>query len=76
MEEETINYRKELVKLLNMMNWPRPKIYNAVRVLSRHMSVLAKIHRNVMLRFMEYCVGTSEQVRKFKPNRRMDIMDK
>ena len=76
MEEDTINYIKVLVKLLNMMIWPRPKIYNAVRVLSCHMSVVTKIHRNVMLRFMAYCVGTSEQVRKFKPNRRMDIMDK
>ena len=42
--EDTIYYHKGTGKLLHMMKWSRSEIYNMMRELSRHMSVLTKDH--------------------------------
>ena len=56
--EETTYYRKGTGKLLHMMRWSRPEIYNAVRDLSRHMSVVTKDHILAIHRVMAHCVST------------------
>jgi hypothetical protein len=46
-------------KLLHMMNWSRPQIYNATRELNRSMALGASgAHVKVMHVVMEYCVTT------------------
>ena len=56
--EETKYYCKGTGKLINMMRWSRPEIYNAVRKLSRNMSVVTKDHIVAMHRVMAHCVST------------------
>jgi hypothetical protein len=44
------------------MRWSRPEIYNAVRELSRFMTVgPPDAHMKAIKRVMEYCVETNDQ---------------
>jgi hypothetical protein len=47
--KEQTKYRIRVGKLLHMMRWSRPEIYNAVRELSRFMTVGAsEVHMKAM----------------------------
>jgi len=41
-------------KLLHMMRWSRPEVYNAVHDLSRHMKASTAVHVKAMHRVMKY----------------------
>ena len=73
--EETTKYCKVVVKVLKMIIWTRPKFYNAVSDLSHHMSAATK-KKNHILIVMVYRVVIYYQVRKVKPNRQWDGMEK
>jgi hypothetical protein len=52
-----------------MMRWYRPEIYNAVRELSRFMTVgSSDVHMKAMIRVMEYCVETKDRGLLLKPD--------
>ena len=70
--EETTYYCKGNGKLLHMMRWLRPEIYNVVRDLSRHMSVVTKYHIVAMHRVMAHCVSTPLRGWKLRPRREWD----
>jgi hypothetical protein len=60
--KEQTKYRSGVGKLLHMMRWYRPEIYNSVRELSRLMTTGASdAHMKAMTRVMEYCVQTKDQ---------------
>ena len=65
--EEITYYHKGTGKLLHMMRWSRPEIYNTVRYLSRHMSVVTKYHIVAMHRFMAHFVSTPLRDWKLRP---------
>jgi hypothetical protein len=59
--KEQTKYRSGVGKLLHMMRWSRPEIYNTVRELSRFMTTGASdAHVKAMKRVMEYCVETKD----------------
>jgi hypothetical protein len=59
--KEQTKYRSGVGKLLHMMRWSRPEIYNAVQELSRFMTTGASdAHMKAMKRVMEYCVETKD----------------
>ena len=68
--EYTTYYHKGTGKLLHMMKWSRPEIYNVVRYLSRPMSVLTKDHIVAMHRVMAHCVLTPLRGWKLIPRRK------
>jgi hypothetical protein len=66
---EQTKYRSGVGKLLHMMLWSRPEIYNAVRELSRFMTTGASdAHMKAMKRVMEYCVETKDRGLVLKPD--------
>ena len=48
-------------KLLHMMRWSRPEIWNAMEETSRRMSKAAPDHMKTVLRTMKYCVDTKDR---------------
>jgi hypothetical protein len=59
--KDQTKYRSGVGKLLHMMRWSRPEIYNSVGELSRFMtSGTTNSHVKAMRRVMEYCVQTSK----------------
>jgi hypothetical protein len=57
--EEQTRYRCGVGKLLHMMRWSRPEIYNSVRELSRFMTTgTTTSHVKAMKRVTDYCVET------------------
>ena len=54
-------YQSGVGKLLHMMRWSRPEIYNATRELAKHMTCANEGHYQAMLRVMAYCVHTPER---------------
>ena len=69
-------YRGGVGKLLHMMRWSRPDIWNAVRECSRRMTVCNAVHRKAMLRVMKYCVDTPNRGWTLKPKRSWNGKDK
>jgi hypothetical protein len=66
---EQTKYRSGVGKLLHMMQWSRPEIYNAVRELSIFMTVgAADAHMKAMKQVMEYCVETKDRGLLLKPD--------
>lgn len=75
--ERTTYFRKGVGKLLHMMRWSRPEVFNAVRDLAMHMSKVASEHVDAMHKAMGYCVATKDQGwNKLKPNQNWDGKDK
>ena len=68
-------YRKGVGKLLHLMRWSRPEIYNAVRETSRRMSEPNEDHYRAMLRIMKYCVITKHRGWTLQPSRTWDGKD-
>ena len=65
-------YRGGIGKLLHLMRWSRPDVWNAVRECARRMTSSCETHRKAMLRIMKYCVDTSSRGWILKPNREWD----
>ena len=70
--EETTYYRKGTGKILHMMRWSRPEIYNAVRDLSRNVSFVTKCHILAIHQVMAHCVSTPIRGWKLRPKREWD----
>jgi hypothetical protein len=68
-------YRKGVGKLLHLMRWSRPEIYNPVRETSRRMSVPNEDHYKAMLRIMKYCTITRDRGWILKPRRNWNGID-
>ena len=75
-KEKTTYYRKGIGKLLHMMRWSRPDVYNSVRDMSRHMSGVASVHIRAMHRTMKHVVTTENRGWQLKPNRKWDGKNK
>ena len=75
-EEEQSKYRSAVGKLLHMMRWSRPEIYNAVRECSRRMSKASEDHMKAVLRIMKYCSDTKDRGWELKPSRTWDGVDR
>ena len=69
-------FRSGIGKLLHMMIWSRPEIYNSGRDPSRHMKGCAIPHVKAMHRVMRYCVRYSKRGWTLKPKRKWDGKDK
>ncbi len=69
-------FRRGVGKLLHMMRWSRPEIWNATREVSRRMQIANPAHFKAMLRDMKYCVNTPNRGWTLKPNRTWDGKDK
>jgi hypothetical protein len=68
---EQTKYRCVVGKLLHMMRWSRPEIYNSVRELSRFMTTGTTIsHVKAMKGVMEYCVATENRGITLKPDQK------
>ena len=65
---EQTKYRSGVGKLMHMMQYSRPEIYNSVRDLARHMKGPTQVHFDAMLRVMKYCVDTPERGLTLKPD--------
>ena len=63
-------------KLLHMMRWYIPKIYNAVMGLSRHMIVVTKDYIVAMHQVMAHCVSTPLRGWKLRPRKEWYGRDK
>ena len=57
-QNRTTYFRRGVGKLLHMMSLSRPEMYNSVRDLSQHMSVLTDKYVKAMHRVMVYVAGT------------------
>jgi hypothetical protein len=68
-------YRKGVGKLLYLMRWSRPEIYNAVRETARRMNKPNDNHFKAMLRIMKYCTITKDEGWTLKPSRTWDGKD-
>ena len=51
-------YRGGIGKLLHLMRWSRPDVWNAVREWARRMTSSCETHRKAMSRIMKYCLDT------------------
>ena len=61
-------FRSAVGKLLHMMRWSRPEIWNAVRECSRRMTVCNQQHMKAVHRTMKYCVDTKHLGWVLNPN--------
>ena len=66
--EERIYFLNNVGKLVHIIRWSRPDIYNLMQYLTCQMSAVAKDHIYVMHRMMVYCVATPLQGWKLKPS--------
>ena len=60
-DEKQSKYRSDVGKMLHMMRWSKPDIYNATRDCSRHMQVGSDEHYEAMQRTMKHCVGDPDE---------------
>jgi len=65
-------YRSGVGKLIHMMKWSRPDVLNAVRDLTRHMSVATLCHLKAMKRVMAYLTTTSNRALTLQPSVQCD----
>ena len=72
---EQFKYRSGVGKLLHMMRWSRPEIWNAVREVSRRMSSANHDHNKAMHRILKYCADTPKRGWILEPNRKWDGKD-
>lgn len=71
-DAEATKYRSGVGKLMYLMQYSRPEIYNAVRDLARHMKAPSQVHYDAMLRVMKYCVETPNRGLTLKPEGKWD----
>ena len=73
---EQTKFRSGVGKMLHLMRWSRPDIWNAVRELSRRMVKSNYDHMKAMLRVMKYCVDTNNLGWYLQPERNWDGCNK
>ena len=73
---EQSNFRKGVGKLLHMMRWTRPEIWNSVREVSRRMGLANQDHYKALMRIMKYCRTTRTRGWKLHPKRKWNCKDK
>ena len=66
-EKDKTYMRSGVGKLLHLVRWSKPEIFNAVRELTRVTSEAGAEHIEAMKRCMKYCVQTKERGRVIKP---------
>ena len=54
-------YQSGKGKMMHMMRWSRPDIYNMTQDCARHMMLAGRTHNNAMVSVMDYCMTTSER---------------
>ena len=69
-------YRSGVGKLIHLMRWSRPEIYNAVRELTMHLGKCNEVHLKAMKRTMRYCTTTPKRGWQILPKRIWDGIDK
>ena len=69
-KQEQEKYRSGVGKLLHLMRWSRPEIWNAVRELSKHNGKCNEQHMKAMKRVMKYAVDTPNRGWRISPERR------
>jgi len=67
-EKDKTYMRSGVGKLLHLVRWSKPEIFNAVQELTRVISEAGAEHIKAMKRCMKYCVQTKERGRVIKPN--------
>ncbi len=60
-EEDQTKYRSGVGKMMHMMRWTRPDIYNAVMDCARHMQGTTEDHYQAMLRVMDNVIAMPER---------------
>ena len=75
-QKEQTKYRSGVGKLLHMMRWSRPEIYNTVRDCSRHNQEVNHGHYEAMLQIINYCVKTKDRGLTPAPNMKWNGRDK
>ena len=60
-------FRSGVGKLLHLMRWSRPEIWNSVREVSRRMQMANEDHMKAMKRIMKYCYSTKKRGWKLNP---------
>jgi hypothetical protein len=68
-------FRSGVGKLMHMMRWSRPEIWNATREVSRRMTMANEAHMKALKRTMKYCVDTPNRGWTLRPNREWDGKD-
>ena len=74
-QSEQKRYRMAVGKLLHLMRWSRPDIWNSVREASRRMNQASNDHVKAISRIMKYCVDTKNRGWMLQPNRKWDGID-
>ena len=74
--DEQFKFRSGIGKLLHMMRWSRPEIWNSVRECSRHLGNCSRGHTKAMKRIMKYCTLTPKRGWRLKPKRSWNGKDK
>ena len=60
-------YWSGIGKMMHVMKWSRPDIYNATCNCARHMTLAGKTHYNAMICIMDYFITTPERGLLLKP---------
>ena len=70
-----LNTGQELEKMMHVVRWSRPEIYDASNC-ERHMMHVGKTHYNAMINIMNYCAPTPERGLVLKPYNNWDGISK
>ena len=60
-------YQSGIGKMMHIMRWSRPEIYNAAYDCVRHIMLAGRTHYNAMIHVLDYCVTTPERGLVLKP---------
>ncbi len=60
-EDDQTKYCSGVCKMMQIMRWTRPDIYNSVRDCVRHMQRTTKEHYQAMLKIMNYVTASPER---------------
>ena len=66
-------YREALGSLMWLVVWSKPEIYNATRVVSRHVDDPSERHRRAVLQIIKYALGTKDQCLTFERGPSLDL---
>ena len=74
--KEQTKFRSGVGKMLHLMRWSRPDIWNSVRELSRRIVNSNYNHMKAMIRVMKYCIDTRNKGWVLQPERTWDGIKK
>ena len=69
----TWSYREAVGSLMWLVVWSKPEIYNATRLVARHVDDPSKRHRQVVLQIIKYALGTKGQSLTFERGPNLDL---